>query len=1634
MEYKTSTLEKPIVRESKVRNVFSKVCKKELFYTNLKVNSSSEELLKCSNTLFAYPSSIGGGSCLAVSNLKSYGKAPDSPFCIKGHTDPISCFEFSPFNDHVVATGSRDCSIKVWEIPEEGMTQNLNTPLLSLPKQNKRVTGVYFHPSVDSLFMSATMEHTVEMWDLGQEGKIIQKLTGNEDLVMSLGWNVWTGGNMVATSSRDKKMRLYDARSSSAPVHEVLTHEGAQGFKLTWADYNGLDLLCTVGANKSAQRQLYLWDPRHLSGQQGPITTVNITTDSSILNPFYDYATNILYLGGKGDGIYYYEIEKTNAHLIGKASFGNVTQSSIALLPKKVVDVGLCEVDRFLRLTSNWIEMVSFIVPRKSQLFQEDIFPAAPSGNPTTDCDLWFNDKTFKVIPDTISLKPEGLLSIYEVSEEEGGKNKQKDKLEQLASQLTTNETFLLEGEIKLEVEGWLFNTFQPRYLKIIKDKIYCFLNEDAAQSIWETPVVEIKYVDIYDPNEAGGDYKEWINRFNILLKNGKEYKIECNSIEQRDAWITSIHAHREMKLSVDAPKDSPTLNDFHVVNNSSNNSPAAPSLSQMKSEATRSSNALQQFAVPAPKEPSSSNNNNTNATSNNSTSNTPSSTPTLTRKHSVLSRNPSFTSLKLSGGLPPPPGTNTNSSSSTTTSTPSTPTSTTPSLNQIKQSDIIIEGMLYEMIPGFLWNSNIEKWYVVSEGMLYSFKSKQSKSTGEQPLETFHLEKAISVTKTKEIFKMAGFSFQLATPNRIVHLLAKTKEERQSWLSVLRQNLKSSGESKPNVANSKQPEENNLSGGEEEANNNPGGVEEEEEETLEGQISRKLPGLFSMWGSSYLSLLAEDLFLSKNKLAITPELRIQLSTISNIKKLSPNEFTLYDNANAVVCNFKTVPPTEDFDDCSRWVEGLEAARKRSIDIIKMFGISDKDEVDEEALAHRFLDLTALKNGKQKLLMQIKGRRKVRVQMTKLDGSSLNRHNSFVLDAGPRIFIWSGAKSSRVNRAKALDLANRIRQKERGGKATLISLDEGREDSSDFWEIMGNKPAQTLNSPTTDEQDVEFSKIQIYRIGLDIKKNALRARLAWEGTDWRLPNKEILNTKFVYVLDCDAEIFIWVGKESSSSQRKMGVKVAMALFNQPQRKDWTKITRVFEFGENNLFKEKFANYPGMLPISTTKQEIKSHVAITKSEHTLAELVAKLHNTTIIEEKIFTDEPSGRVKIWKIEDFDKIDHPQDLYSQFYCGDSYIVLYTYTHQNKETHVIYYYLGRDSSINEKGTSAYLTVDLHESLKGTCTQTRVVQNKECRNFLNLFKKKMIVHKGKFGSYDHNKPGLYEIRGQDDIDIRAVEVDLSAKFLNSHHSFILRHPSQSILYVWNGLNSTDKKKTNAIQLAQNMNSSFSIETVQEGSEPAEFWNVLGGKSEYFNEVSGQKLSSVGYQPRLFICSNATGINEINEETSFIQDDLEIGSVAILDVLSHIYLWIGTRAPHRTKKVSMESVLEFCKTSKLGHSSENTQVLIINPYEEPLVFKSYFRAWCTSKYPKNKLPLKETPGIPVQNVLKDYLKEIYTYEELLADPLPAGVDATKLDTYLSDEDFEKVFQMTRKEWEKIPQWKRENIKKGLFLF
>jgi hypothetical protein len=115
---------------------------------------------------------------------------------------------------------------------------------------------------------------------------------------------------------------------------------------------------------------------------------------------------------------------------------------------------------------------------------------------------------------------------------------------------------------------------------------------------------------------------------------------------------------------------------------------------------------------------------------------------------------------------------------------------------------------------------------------------------------------------------------------------------------------------------------------------------------------------------------------------------------------------------------------------------------------------------------------------------------------------------------------------------------------------------------------------------------------------------------------------------------------------------------------------------------------------------------------------------------------------------------------------------------------------------------------------------------------------------------------------------------------------FVLKSPET--VYIWLGSGSNDAERANGTKSAELFKSAtlfHNITTVEEGIEPAKFWQFLGGRSEYPRDKT---LSESPRDPRLFHGSNATGTFRLEEIFNFSQDDLDNDDVFILDVFTEV--------------------------------------------------------------------------------------------------------------------------------------------------
>lgn len=378
--------------------MFGQATKKELCYENLKItkNAWDSNIITTNGKYLACNWDASGGGAFAVIPLSEVGKAPDTVPLFRGHKGPVLDTAFNPFNEQQVVSCSDDGNILLWDIPEDFSFHNyvdendnprdIVEPTKVLSGHKRKVGHVAFHPCAENVLASCSLDYTVKIWDLESgEAKITLP---HKDLVTSFAFNY--NGSLLATTSRDKKLRIWDLREEKI-ISEGPGHSGAKPSRVVWV--GNTDRVITTGFSRLSDRQVGMWDVKNI--EKGPIGGfMVIDASSGVLIPVFDESNNILYLAGKGDGnIRYYEYD--NDELYELSQFPSTdAQRGFAWAPKTACNVKENEILRCFKTVNDLsIEPVSFIVPRKSENFQEDIYPDAPSHKPALSAAEWFSGK-----------------------------------------------------------------------------------------------------------------------------------------------------------------------------------------------------------------------------------------------------------------------------------------------------------------------------------------------------------------------------------------------------------------------------------------------------------------------------------------------------------------------------------------------------------------------------------------------------------------------------------------------------------------------------------------------------------------------------------------------------------------------------------------------------------------------------------------------------------------------------------------------------------------------------------------------------------------------------------------------------------------------------------------------------------------------------------------------------------------------------------------------------------------------------------------------------------------------------------------------------------------------------------------
>ena len=84
---------------------------------------------------------------------------------IDGHQDAVNALSFNPASEYVLATGSADKTIAIWDL------RNLKSKLHALIGHQDSVTSLAWHPFEEAILGSSSYDRRIIFWDLSRVGE-----------------------------------------------------------------------------------------------------------------------------------------------------------------------------------------------------------------------------------------------------------------------------------------------------------------------------------------------------------------------------------------------------------------------------------------------------------------------------------------------------------------------------------------------------------------------------------------------------------------------------------------------------------------------------------------------------------------------------------------------------------------------------------------------------------------------------------------------------------------------------------------------------------------------------------------------------------------------------------------------------------------------------------------------------------------------------------------------------------------------------------------------------------------------------------------------------------------------------------------------------------------------------------------------------------------------------------------------------------------------------------------------------------------------------------------------------------------------------------------------------------------------
>jgi periodic tryptophan protein 1 len=196
------------------------------------------------DTLASLQAAAGAGKSNKKKNKKKKKKALGKKLKAGSHTDAVMCLDWNKEHRNILASGSADKTVKLWDITTQQCSYTFN-------HHTSKVQSVKWHPTESTVIASAAFDHKAVVLDGRQEKPVVATFDISAD-AECLTWNPHDT-NQLVVSCEDGNIHVFDLAAKKC-AFEIKGHVGAVSAVSFAPRVPGM--LATAGVDKSVR----IWD------------------------------------------------------------------------------------------------------------------------------------------------------------------------------------------------------------------------------------------------------------------------------------------------------------------------------------------------------------------------------------------------------------------------------------------------------------------------------------------------------------------------------------------------------------------------------------------------------------------------------------------------------------------------------------------------------------------------------------------------------------------------------------------------------------------------------------------------------------------------------------------------------------------------------------------------------------------------------------------------------------------------------------------------------------------------------------------------------------------------------------------------------------------------------------------------------------------------------------------------------------------------------------------------------------------------------------------------------------------------------------------------------------------------------